>query len=233
MEASRTNSDFPIEELSTLLTWSKEHLLWQHPGSLLTNDYGYSKYAQAVNEARQSDTGGMGIFVGSGGLLSMLPDLRLDLAVVVDKNPSVIALNRYLATIVSAAQSPDEALGLLSQELENPTIPDIEHIMRFVEPEYIYVCLEGEANRYDANHWTDPNRFIEARQALQDTSLVWARSDIRDANFRNSLNIITERYDLPLTFANFTNVHQWFDGYQYPKSMEYLRQWPLAENPVI
>ena len=95
-EAFPLSSGLRVEEMADLLS-EPEEILRVKPGVLLSNDQGYRTVAPELHELLKNQRGGIGVFIGSGGLLSMLPELDVDMILAVDKNPLVVELNKLLA----------------------------------------------------------------------------------------------------------------------------------------
>lgn len=200
-------------------------------GWLVSNDQGYQSVALSLHRLQKSKDPGIGLFVGSGGLLSMLPDINIELAIMADASRSVVAFNRAVASTVEASSKPEQAIDFIT----SPTFRMLlkEDGVRFKQSRReIGRMIEDEAAAYGGFHWTTTNRFTVVQRALGEIPIIWAWDEISSPQFSRALRNIFDETGRKLTFANFTNFHEWLSS--IPESREpetFMREWlvgPLA-----
>jgi hypothetical protein len=199
-------------------------------GTLITNDEGYVDVIPALKRSLSGKQGGLAVVVGSGGLLSLLPDLPVDTAIVLDINPAVLELNGVLAQLVQNSSSPNE----VSQRLVDPDFQKQHQILSDLAGMYPHLdmlraFLTKEAREYGEYHWSNPIRFNQVKESLKRKPITYIAADITDNNFGTAFDRVVQDCSEKITFANFTNVHDWI----MPKSMAFLRGWPFDPDASI
>lgn len=199
-------------------------------GTMISNDEGYRSVIPGLKEHLANKQGGIGIFVGSGGLLSLLPDLPIDAALVLDMNPAVLELNEVVAKLVEGSASPDEVF----QRLTDPDFRKQSQILRDIDEIYGDIdmttgFLNKESREYGEYHWTHPSRFNQVKEALNRKPVVYVATNITDENFGSVLSKVAQQYGKEIPFANFTNVHAWIK----PTTMDFIRNWPFEPDAAI
>jgi hypothetical protein len=204
----------------------------------ISNDEAFTELAPVLEARKKDRRGGIGLFIGSGGLLSMLPELGLDIAVTVDINQAILDFNRRLAEAVRDSESTAALLDMPSRMPDPRFSDDFEEFDKLMEdagvtrrkPTPVSEEIEKEAEEYGKYHWTQPSRLDSVRRALADTALLWVYSDVTSEDFKASINELASTTDQEITFANLTNVHRWL---KFQCSMDFLREWPFAEHAQI
>jgi hypothetical protein len=207
-------------------------------GHIVSNDRGMADIIPKLKEySEQTPAGGIGLFVGSGNVVSLLPDLRVDLPIVVDRNTAVFEFNSALSRIINDGVGDLEALNdqslvcnyvalklgeLYGWDGSGQTIT--EYGIPFLEDRIL-----SEAQRYGPEHWSRPHKLKEASRALQEKSPVYVAADIANEGFTNALSAICGQHGKTITFANFTNVHEWIEG----SDMSFLRTLPFDPDATI
>jgi hypothetical protein len=199
-------------------------------GFLISNDKGYAAIADEMIAAVPAEDGSVGLFVGSGGVLSMLPELPIDTAVMVDENPCVNELTGLLAQLIQAYDSPEEALGyLVSDEARTQNHVIGEFCELFGSLKMLFTALSDEAENYGRLHWTQPDRFTAIKAALETKNIITINSQLQDPTLATGLTQALQKHGQQLTFLNLTNVQ-----YHITKeSMDFLRTWPAHPNAVF
>jgi hypothetical protein len=199
-------------------------------GTLISNDEGYVNIFPNLQEHLAETTGGIGIFVGSGGLLSLIPDTPINVAVVVDKNPAVFELTQVIAELIMESNTPGDVL----QKLRDPNLNQKYPILREVDDsdgalDLIGKFIKKESREYGNFHWTHPERFNHVKDALRKKPVVYVAADITEEGFGTDLSETARAYGESITFANFTNVH----SYIKPATMDFLNNWPFNNSAGI
>ena len=83
-------------------------------GTLVSNDEGYKNISGKLKEVLVGKQEEFALLIGSGGVLSILPDLPTNTVLVVDKNPAVLEYNQMVQTLVLESDSPEEVWEKLS-----------------------------------------------------------------------------------------------------------------------
>lgn len=185
-------------------------------GYLVSNDEGYLEIDQNIKANLAEKYGGIGVFVGSGGLFSLLPDLPLDVAVLVDIDPSILKFHRMLEQKILESGSPEEVKSWLASEEIAREYPVINQLL-------------DEADKFGELHWTNPARFQKVQNALRKRHVVYIAADVVNEEFGQALTHVADTYDEKIRFANFTNVH----SYVSSGAMGILSTWPFDKNAAI
>lgn len=203
---------------------------WRADGTIISNDEGFRKIVPNLKSRLSDKHGGIGLFVGSGGLLSMYPDLPIDTALVLDMNPAVLEFNELLAELIQASSFPDQVF----QQLASPAFRARSRVLR--ERDVIYEnhdnlidFLRAEMREYGEWHWSHPARFAAVKEALRKKPIIHAAVDITNPNFGIALSDIAGSYGEQIAFANFSNVHAWIKG----RGTDFVRNWPFQSDAAI
>jgi hypothetical protein len=185
-------------------------------GYLVSNDEGYTEIDSLIKEKMKDKNGGIALSVGTGGLLSLLPDLPVDVAIMADIDPSIFRFNKLLAEKIMSSNTPyDVKIWLSSNEITQ-------------EYPNQYQILE-EAKEYGNIHWTDPERFKRVKEALQKKPIIYIAVDITSPDFAQALTQIADTYSEQIRFANFTNVAQYVES----GAMDVVSRWPFTNDAAI
>lgn len=199
-------------------------------GTLVSNDEGYKNISGKLKEVLVGKQGEFALLIGSGGVLSILPDLPTNTVLVVDKNPAVLEYNQMVQTLVLESDSPEEVwekLSGLNLEDRFQVVKDIRS-ERYRE-EINLALINKEAREYGDYHWTSPDRFHQVKEALKRKDIVYVSADVVDEGFSQALQELAKKYNTAITFANFSNLHSWLE----PKTMEFIKNWPFSKNAAI
>lgn len=199
-------------------------------GTLISNDEGYKDIVPELRERMANQHGGIGIFIGSGGLLSLLPDLPIDIALLLDKNPAVLEINEVIATLIEGSASPDEVLQRLASpdfRAQNQVLKDIDEFYGKIDIATAFI--RKEAREYGEYHWSNPTRFMQVKEALRRKPVAYVATDITSRDFGTALSTIAQHYGERIPFANFTNVHSWIK----PTGMDFIRSWPFQTEATV
>jgi hypothetical protein len=195
-------------------------------GFLVTNDRDFPTIIDGTDVL--GDEAGIALFVGSGGLLSMLPDLKANIIVSVDYDPCVITFNGLAAAAVAKSTTPGDAMFAMSENW-----PDsLEAHAGYGHDRAILSDIQSEAFRYGSYHWSNPERFPTVKKVLGEIDWVSVVSDISDPQFTTYLNWLAEANGKGISFANLTNVHAHLLK-KYDRDMDFIRDWPFEERCII
>ena len=197
-------------------------------GTLISNDEGYLDIFPRLQNQLAKTHGGVGIVVGSGGVLSQLPELPVDCVIMLDVNRAVLEFNRLVAGLVADSSTENEVLGKLVQDDFIKRSGILKKISYF-ESDLSTGFLREEAIVYGDKHWTNPSRLGLVRDALKKKPIVYVAADITDPGFGNALTDTLAKYNEKITYVNFSNVHTWV----VPTKRDFIKQWPLAHDPAI
>lgn len=200
-------------------------------GTLISNDEGFAELIPSLQKTfERKPRKGVGLFVGSGGVPSLLPELPINIPLVVDKNKAVLELSELLSGLIVEEASPEAVLSKIrSAEIREkyPIINDI--VSEFGNLDLIDGFLKKEGRQYGQFHWTNPQRFLAAQAALKERPLVHIAADITSPDFATALTEVSRKNGQPITFANFTNLHSWLK----PRSMSFLKGFPIETDAPV
>jgi hypothetical protein len=205
-------------------------LRW-YSGYLLSND---RRYGELVDNLGGLDRdGGIGVFVGAGNTLSMLPDLNLDLIVSVDLDPAVIAFNSHLTQLIVEGESPEQVLDDIDvaaathKDRSQNILPILRaHMLSANDLKY---RLQSERNAIGDRHWSNPDRFKQVQDLIPKTNWLRLVADIRNPKFARYLGMLSATLGRGVSFANMTNVHGYTGGsYGY-----FMEDWPVEDDLLI
>lgn len=201
-------------------------------GTLISNDEGFTEVILSIQKAFEGKgRRGIGFFVGSGGAPSLLPELPINIPLIVDKNKAVLELSSLLSKLISEEESPEAVLAKIrSSEIREqyPIVNDI--ISEFGDLDLVDAFIKKEGRQYGQFHWTNPQRFSATQAALRERSLVHVAVDITSPDFAAAITEISRKSGQSITFGNLTNVHSWLK----PRSMNFLQGFPFESSaPVV
>jgi hypothetical protein len=218
-----------LELLSGTYTDPQDYFI----GQMVSNDRGYTEILDSLKAKRLGKEPGLGIFIGSGGLLSMLPDVNLSVALCIDKSKAVLEYNRVLRDYVTKSATPAAALIKMVTPMVLMDSPDLNQDIAILGGSTLLPDILGsikiEAKEYDGNHWTNYDRFPVVQSALASTAIGSALADITKPGFAEAISEICQRHDTPISYANLTNIHNYLD----PNNRDFLKHWPLDDDPTI
>ncbi len=207
-------------------------------GTLISNDGGYINISPQLKERLAAKKGGVSLVIGSGGLLSMLPDLNSDINLVVDMNPAVLEVTQAIAELISQCETPEDVLAKFTDpetrdkykilaELFDSTVnkklsekPILIH--------YLELKIKKEARIYGRDHWTNPERFQQIKRVLEENSPLYLAANITNPDFRKELKDVLNKYGQNFNFINLSNVHAWIH-----EPMDFIKDWLSDGNPTI
>lgn len=243
---SETVQKTDIDKLNSLFTKPTTepymNSLLEVSGWVVTNDRGFTQIADQLHKLQSRKNSGIGLFIGAGGMLSMLPELNIDLVVLADTSRTVIEFNRTLTSLVEYARSPKQVVEFVSLPTNDPTYPepDIIDLMELLDvrikerPSELGRLIEDEAVEYGEYHWTNPDRFRKVQHALGRVPIVWAWSEVSSQQFSSALNSVSDQSGLELTFVNFTNFHEWLDITPGSRPVDnFLPEWPIGQLAAL
>lgn len=177
-------------------------------GILVSNDTGYSTIRPIIKEMAPITEGQAGIFVGSGGMFSVMPDLKLAYPILLDIDPNVIDFNKMLANLISTSDTPQEVLNQVREG-----------------------NIDKEARVYGYDHWTNPDRFQQVKAALENSPPTFVNADITNPRLAGILHRIAGDTDTQIAYANLTNVHRWLNRSLRPN--KFIKYWPVKEDALV
>lgn len=185
-------------------------------GYLISNDEGYAEVFPYIKEKLADKHGGVGLFVGGGGALSLLPDLPVDVVTMLDADRSVLGFNEALVNLIATSSSPERVLERLSTD---------ELPQRY----QVTSQLAQEADEYGDFHWTNPARYPQVQDALKSKPIIFMAADLSDEEFATCFSDVVSRFNTKVSFANFTNVHSYIKN----KPMDFLEDWPFDHDVTV
>jgi len=218
-----------LEDLAALSSKYGRLIREASGGFLTSNDEGYRDIAPGVTESMTDKRGGLAVFIGAGGLLSILPELPVDAAVMIDRNSALLEFNKLLTELIIDSQDPHEVFArLYSKDVidNNPVITEV--MQKHGDLALPISFILGEQAVYGEHHWTRASRFELVKRSLKDKPLVAIEADLTDPYFNHDFSSTLKQHGLTIPFANFTNIHEWI---KLP--MDFVRTWPFDDQPVI
>jgi hypothetical protein len=179
-----------------------------------TNEGGLEDVLTPLKDKRAKKPGGIGLTVGSGAAYSLLTHLDLDGLIVVDAHPTVLDTTKLVGACIASSDSPEQAVDRMFQYLPvDRHRLDAEYLDRILGPRHPESDkFAREVEYLGPMHWTNPDVFQKAKQAIQETSITFANRDIRDMLFYYELADVLRLVNQPLTYVNFSNVHFWISS---------------------
>ena len=143
----------------------------------------------------------VGMVVGTGGLLSICPELPIDIWLVYDNNQFVLDWVDRTKDATRTAPTLDDYLRILYSE--NPQATQ----------GYAERGLRGERESLGKYHLTrDEQRFQLVKQSAKDVSIIRCEGDLADPRFLGEAGEILRRRGLSISFANLSNVYEHAPG---------------------
>lgn len=203
-------------------------------GHFISNDSDYDAVRPAVSEhTDKDDRGGIGVFIGAGGFLSMLPELDLDMAIIIDKSPATLEFNRLLANYVLSSENPEEVIYRITSEEVTDDSPHLKECLDLYGGAGILPALEyhfrQEAQIYGDDHWTNPTLFPLVQERLRSLIRANVLADVGKKDFAAAFSESMRPFRRNITFANLTNVHNYLDV----SDRDFVRSWPFSQRPTI
>lgn len=200
-------------------------------GTLISNDEDFAELIPSLRKKFKSkERSGIGFFIGSGGALSLLPELPINIPLVVDSNKAVLELSELLSRLIAEEESPKAVLTKIKSIEIRGRYSIINDIMsKYGNLDRIDGFLKKEGRQYGVYHWTDPQRFFIAQTALRERPLVHVAADITNSEFATAFAEISRKSGQLITFANLTNIHSWLK----PQNMGFLRNFLIATDAPI
>ncbi len=196
-------------------------------GYLFSNDQGVDFVLPYLQDSNYGISG-IGLFIGSGGVISLSPYLGEGIVpFVIDKNKAVLEISALVTSLVIKNSTPSEVFRQM------PTIDKSHPITQDINAEswfraLVYGFLEDERNNYADYHWSNPDKYPEVRQALLKQPPIHVPADVTDSKLSQWFSQINAGSDQSIVFANMTNVHEWIG---YP--MDFLQNFPFANDALI
>lgn len=225
-----------IEALSGVFSNEPENY-YRVSGHIVTNDRRIDRVVPAIQEGFEDvSTDGVGLFVGTGAHLSLLPDLDIRFPVVTDINLAVLECSAVLGKLLVEYRGDleslpnDQAVIDYASNALSDVYADVSRNgpLRFT-PAYFRNRLHYEAEHIGDSHWSNPDRVGPVAEALQEKTPVYVLADVTNEEFIGHMATLLTAHDLPITFANFTNVHEWVAA----KKMLHLNALPWDQRAII
>lgn len=189
---------------------------------LVSNDRGYQQISDKL-KTWLSQPRDLALIVGSGGHLSMLPDIDAQAIILLDHNEMVLEFNQLLAEIIQGSDSASRAVD----EITDIDAMDLQTLKKIVSFGTFRTELYDESVEYGFDHWTNKNRFHEVAKALGRIPIVYLAADIANPDFRKVFTETLQRHNHRLSLLNLTNVHDYAGDKDIPAKL------PLDDDPMI
>lgn len=200
---------------------------------LVSNDIGFSETVDAIVDEglpRSERSRSAGLVVGGSYLESLLPELAVDVVIVVDREPFALAWQRCKQSVLRDAPTP----GKFIKRILNQKTPIGQAILRSVQTRalervgrYHYIqhpyefpvelWLSHEQQQVGDLHFlSSDERYRHCREAMLRTPIIQSSTDLESVKDTRDLSDALAAVDSQITFANFTNAweHSYGDGYQ-------------------
>ena len=159
----------------------------------------------------------VGMVVGTGGLLSICPELPVDIWLVYDNNQFVLDWFDRTKDATRTAPTLDDYLRILYSG-------DPQAVQGYAES-----GLRGERESLGKYHLTrDEQRFQLVKQSAKGVSIVRCEGDLADPRFLRKSEEILRRRGLSISFANLSNVYE-----HAPLVHESLPNLPFRDGAVF
>ncbi len=225
-----------IEALSGVFSDEPESC-YRVSGHIVTNDRQIGRVVPAIQEGFEDvHSDGVGLFVGTGAHLSLLPELDIRFPVVTDLNLAVLECSAVLGKLIVEygddleSLPNDQAVIDYASHALSDVYADVSRNgpLRFT-PAYFRNRLHDEAKRIGESHWANPERLGPVAEALQEKTPVYVLADVTNEEFIGHMTALLKAHELPITFANLTNVHEWVAA----RKMRRLEALPWDERAII
>jgi hypothetical protein len=199
--------------------------------TLISNDEGIIELMPTLHEAVGNHSeDGIAIFVGSGGIESILPELDINTSVMLDINKSALELSKLISQCIVEGSSPEEVLRRIQSDEMITTHKILADIIEsWGDKEAVGKFIAKEKVQYGNYHWTNSERFGLAQKALKEKPIIRIAADITNADFAQNFTAICEENGKEIVFANLTNVHAWLDK----NKRDFLTRLPVADNASL
>lgn len=164
----------------------------------------------------------VGLVIGGGYLLSMLPELPVDIVVMNDRDPFATAWQRAKMDIMKDAETPNEfmervldqstpiAQAILTYE-QRIRLHRVEYCEWVQYPYRFPVDTWMQAEQDQARGWhflSSPERYAQCREELLRKPIVFASMDLADLDKMGAMSEALRAVDTQITFANLTNASE-------------------------
>jgi hypothetical protein len=193
-----------------------------------SNDAGYGRaIAEVTPTSVESSKNRVGLVIGNGAVLSTLPNMPAETAILVDRNPFIHAWTQMTAAAFLESDSPAEYIA----RVYSPGNALYQEAKASGEaPEE---GLQRERDELREQHFlSSQERFDICKEALKEKHLLYFTADISDRNNSENLAYVLGQNNAEVTFANMTNVwdHVRFAGRSLADSLPTL---PFNPHAVI
>jgi hypothetical protein len=159
----------------------------------------------------------VGMVVGTGGLLSICPELPIDIWLVYDNNQFVLDWVNRTKDATRTVPTLDDYLRIVYSE--NPQAAQ----------GYAESGLRNEKTSLGKYHLTtDEQRFQCVKQSAKNVSIVRCEGNLADTRFLKEAGEILRRRGLCISFANLSNVYEHAPGVH-----ESLPNLPFKEGAIF
>ena len=236
MESPENGDRKKVQELvSSLESLSGKYGRLENNSSFFvaSNDQEYKEVLEEIKRSLINKTGGVALFIGPGGMFSQLPDLRSDVAMMIDIDPRVLEFNQLLANLIERSLNPNEVIQQLTDNefiMQHPVLRRYTRDGKDEMKDVLVGYIQQEAIVYGENHWSNPVRFAEVKKALKNKPIVFISADIANPKLADEIKEISEKLGEPVVFANLTNVHQYIG---IENTISFIEKFPFSKDALI
>lgn len=197
-----------------------------------TNDQNYLPISQDIKKELADRKNGIAFYIGSGGVLSQLPEIKTDVVVVTDMNIAILKYNKLLVDLIKSSSNKQEVLGKLVDDNFISQNPILDRYIKGDEDkkDLLLGYIKQEAIIYGKNHWSNDSRFIETKKAISEKNIIFVSANITNSEFVKNIKTVSDNLKEPVVFANLTNVHQWIG---LENTVSFINNFPFSEKPAI
>lgn len=230
-EAKQAGINRIVEQIRQLSheTEQKLHPVNQH--HLHSNDNLASNIAQLPELAKglpelEPDNVRVGFIVGTGAVFSMLPEIPVDVVLIVDYDKDVgIWIQRSIETL-NRSTSPDE--------YEATMYSNDEDLISGLNAEKFRLEVEPFEESTSFHFLTREDKFIAAKKALGLKRIVFVPLDLTDPDMVEQLADILHNNNGVITFANLTNAHEHIARlHKINEYVQNLQKLPFQDTTII
>jgi hypothetical protein len=181
-------------------------------------------------KAKDDENGpGLALFIGQGAVFSLLPHLGSELPIIVDYNPVVADFSKLTQESIQETEKPADAiekiLDTVSSGWLEQTPPNYSA--------YVKRLIVSEKRNHRGIHWSEEKNFESVREAISTNPVEAIVGDIMNPDFLQAFQAVQGQFDLPVTFANITNLVEYARIHSGIKDNSFITKIGIADRALI
>lgn len=200
-------------------------------GHLFCNETLVDLAVPQIEAQRKKMPKGVGLVIGSGGIMSLLPSLDLDGVIMVDINPAVLAFGEHVGQAIRTSDTPSQAEQVIfeADDPEKSFASQMYVTDRGLYMQHLYKYpFTDEYRNFGTYHWRNTARFEAVKTAVEETPIVFVQAYVTSPAFLLNLTRALYRFGQPLSYVNFSNLSTWRNG-----DMDFIDNLPIERRTTI